>query len=133
MKTLFLLILTLPFLSACHKKPDNPPQVAASTTATPPPPPPPPVSSCKGATVPWSSPTGEIIQSLNSRAFTIPDFDLGCGDSVRVFIRKDNTQAWFELANVNAGFSYYSLADQMVTVFNMTGIDQEVDIEAILK
>lgn len=134
-----LLLLTV-FLNACSKHPDDPPAVATPVTTNPPPPPlpqppptPPPVTNCQGATVPWQSPSDWTINDNSSKTFTVPGFDVGCGDSLRVFIRKDSTQSWYELFNVNMGASYYSLAGNVVTVYNMTGIVQEVNIQAILK
>lgn len=125
-KILFLLLLAT---TACHKKPDPQP-VPQPVTATNPPPP--VVSTCQNATVMYSLPTGQMVLSNNSRQFTIPNFDLECGDTVNVFMRRDNTQAWFQLGTVDLGASYYALTNNVVTIFNRTGIDQEADIEAVL-
>lgn len=121
-------LTVLAFAAGCHKSPDAPrPQVVSAAPA------PPPVTNCQGGTVTWSLPAGNTINSNSSMLFTVPGFDLGCGDSVSVFLRKDSTQTWFQLGNVNHGASYYALSGNVVTVFNMTGIVQEVDIEAVLK
>lgn len=132
MKTLLLIVLAGLALGACKKSPESPaPEIVQSTTTTTNPPPP-PVNHCQGGTVPYSLPGLPTIPSNSSDQYTITGFDLGCGDTLHVYIRKDSGQAWAELGNVNQGASYYALSGQVVTVFNMTGITMEVAITAVL-
>lgn len=131
MKYTTLLALIVVSLSACHKKPEEPAQVAVSTTQ----PQPPPVTNCQGATVPWSLPSGQTINDLSSKDFTIAGFDVGCGDTLRVYMRRPNifpADPWTEYFNVDNGASYYALNGQIVTVYNKTGIVLEVAIETVL-
>lgn len=134
MKKLLAIILLGLTTCACHKKPDAPAPLATPTDhSNPQPPPPTPVTNCQGATVLYSLPGIQTVNDNSSKDFVIPGYETSCGDTLQVFIRKDSSQAWFELHDVNLGASYYSLVNQTVTVHNRTGIVQEVDIEAILK
>lgn len=128
MKNLLMLLIASMALTACHRKPDSPPTGAAALLPNNP-----PVTTCTGGTVMYSSPAGETVGSNSSRMLIVPGFDLGCGSSMHVYIRKDNTQSWFELGTADLGASYYALSGNVVTVYNKTGITQEIDIEAILK
>lgn len=136
-----LAILPVLFLTvACQKKPDPPAPAANAPTPTipdtpPPSPPPPPVTNCQGATVLYSLPGYETVNDNSSRDFTVPHFELSCGDSVTVFFRAAifPGPAWIELHDVDNGASYYSILNQVVTIHNRTGIVMQVDIEAVLK
>lgn len=127
--------LLIPFLLlACQKKRENPPQLASPANQGQPPTQP-PTSSCLGAATPWSLPAGELVNDNSSRDFTIPGFDTGCGDTVRVYMRRPNmfpADPWTEYFTIDNGASYYSLAGNVVTMHNRTGIILEVGIEAVL-
>lgn len=144
MKRLPVLLLAPLLLCSCHKKPDAPapePTVSTPTGTTPPtsPPvtPPGPVTSCKGATVLWSlTPSGQTVNDNSSKDFTVPGFEISCGDTLQVFFRSAGifpAPAWTQLGNVDLGASYYSVLNQTVTFHNRTGIILEIDIEAVLK
>ncbi len=132
-----LIVLSLLALSACTKHPDAPaPQVQPVNGPTQPPPPqPPPVTNCLGSTVLYQLPGNPLINDLSSRSFVIPGFEVSCGDSLRVYMRRPNIQLepWTEYFNVDNGASYYSINNQTVTIYNKTGIVLEAYIEAILK
>jgi hypothetical protein len=127
MKTFKILLVCCLALAACKKTPDNPPPAASSGT-----PDPPPASSFLGVTTPWSG-NGRMANN-SSHAETINGFDLGCGDSVRVFLRPDSSQAWFELETTTAhSVNYYSLEGEVVTIYNNAAVYQDFEIQAILK
>ncbi len=141
MKTTYLILPLAMLVIGCHKKPDAPAPSAVtappsdSPEPTPTTPTPPPVTSCKGATVLYSLPSGELINDNSSRSFTITGFEVSCGDTVRVFMRRPNIQGepWTEYFNIDNGASYFAINDQVITVYNKTGIVLEVAIEAVLK
>ena len=129
MKTLKWVPLFL-ILAACSKHPEDKRPAATPTPASP------PINNCQGATIPWSLPLNmgaqETIPDNSHRDFTIPNFDSGCGDTLNVYLRKDSGQAWFQLPDHSTGASFYLLNGNNVTVYNATGIVQEVTIEAVL-
>lgn len=144
MKTLMLILIGLSMV-ACSKKPDAPAPEATVIAPTNPPsgttpptiPPPPPVTNCTGGTVLWSlTPAGQTVNDNSSKDFTVPGFEISCGDTLQVFFRTAGitpAPAWTQLGDVDLGASYYSVVNQTVTFHNRTGIVLEIDIEAVLK
>lgn len=138
MKRSLAIFPLLLLMVACSKKPDAPtPAAVQPTPGQPQPPAPPPVTNCQGATVMYSLPTGQTVNDNSSKAFTIPNFEQSCGDTLSVFFRAAGitpAPAWTPLTQTtDNGATYYSVLNQVVTFHNRTGIVLEVDIEAVLK
>ncbi len=130
MKKFWPLLVLIFIFSGCHKHSDDPAVPAASSGGTLPPPGP---SGCYGFTVTYSY--GSNISAGYNQVVQIPHFDVGCGDSVKVFLRPaDHSQPFVELAKTpGTKINYYTLVADTVTVYNNSTLLQEVDIEAVLK
>lgn len=138
-------------LIGCHRTPDAPIVQSNAISQFPPSN---PVSTCQGATIPWT--TNGVSSHSGELSITIPNFDLSCGDNVRVFIQTITPVPgtpcvpgpipgcviygpWSEIPNAHGttvpDYGYFTLAGNVVTIqpTSVPTTSWNWTIEAILK
>lgn len=122
-----LLLASCLWLAGCSKSDDPVATSQDETTTTNPP----AKTACLGATTPL-----EVDGRIGTRSYDvkIANFSAECGDSLRVFMRRDVTQNYYEIFPTTfTSINYYRLAGNTVTLFNNASVYQDWRIDAILK